>query len=347
MHAKRRFGPFGLAVVVASLAPWGCERVTPPPPESPAPPTYASAAPPPDPEPARLPAALTEPPPADPGVPKQHSIVVADTPIALEPGVPVVRFDQPGGLSFYAAQQTRADPEPRLFTARRRMGKSTSPDDPRAFRAWSPRVRAFVLHGDSAADSAAGFAALVDQNQSTHFLIDWDGTVYQALDPRDQARHAGSLDDRSIGIHLSGLLPDLTTTPDAPAWPTQHPRRSQMGQGPFKRVPSTPMTYQLRSAPGPTNVTVASYGFTQAQYRSLASLLRALLGVFPWVRPQFPLDDDGRILTRSDHPGPYIVGLVPAWYVFPDRWDPGPGLDWLRLQRSLIYAHDWSAPPHP
>ena len=40
---------------------------------------------------------------------------------------------------------------------------------------------------------------------SAHFLLDLDGTIYQTLDLRERAYHAGASNSRSIGIEIANV----------------------------------------------------------------------------------------------------------------------------------------------
>lgn len=67
-------------------------------------------------------------------------------------------------------------------------------------------VRQFVIHYDVAGASRQCFKILHDKrNLSVHFLLDVDGTIYQTLDLRERAWHAGSANGASIGVEIAHI----------------------------------------------------------------------------------------------------------------------------------------------
>lgn len=80
-----------------------------------------------------------------------------------------------------------------------------------AERGWSLEdlqkvVDLFVIHYDVCGTSRRCFEVLHDvRGLSVHFMLDVDGTIYQTLDLKERARHAGSANDRSIGIEIANM----------------------------------------------------------------------------------------------------------------------------------------------
>ena len=59
------------------------------------------------------------------------------------------------------------------------------------------------LPGGELAGSRQCYDVLVERGLSAHLMIDWDGTIYQALDLQTAcAFHAGHADARSIGVEM-------------------------------------------------------------------------------------------------------------------------------------------------
>ena len=54
-----------------------------------------------------------------------------------------------------------------------------------------------VIHTDCCESAAICYR--VRASTSMHFLIDWDGTIYQAADVRDKAIHGGPVNGVSVG----------------------------------------------------------------------------------------------------------------------------------------------------
>lgn len=180
-----------------------------------------------------------------------------------------------------------------------------------------------VLHADLTEDSVAGLRALFREGLSTHFAIDWDGTIHQVLDVANCAWHAGEMNMRSIGIDLNNLMPNLEKTPSASPWPKRHPRLAEMTSQEYERPVSARL--EINAA------RVKSYGYTDAQYRALGSLLRTLAAVFPAIGEGPPRWPDGKVMTRVVDDPAGTRGVLAHWHAETDRWDPGPGFDWRKL----------------
>lgn len=74
-------------------------------------------------------------------------------------------------------------------------------------RRWEKKrpISMVVTHWDVCLDAAGCYAALRGPRASTHFVIDYDGTVYQFMDANDEAWHAGlsRVNRCSVGIDLN------------------------------------------------------------------------------------------------------------------------------------------------
>ncbi|HYG35723.1 MAG TPA: peptidoglycan recognition family protein, partial [Clostridia bacterium] len=67
-------------------------------------------------------------------------------------------------------------------------------------------VDQFVLHYDACGTSRQCFKVLHDvRNLSVHFLLDVDGTIYQTLDLKERAWHAGNANSRSVGVEIANI----------------------------------------------------------------------------------------------------------------------------------------------
>ena len=64
-------------------------------------------------------------------------------------------------------------------------------------------VRSIVTHWDATLSAEKCYTILKNRGISTHFVIDNDGTIYQMVDPKHRAWHAGGYNKTSIGIDLS------------------------------------------------------------------------------------------------------------------------------------------------
>ena len=67
-------------------------------------------------------------------------------------------------------------------------------------------VDQFVIHYDVCGTSRQCFKVLQDmRNLSVHFMLDLDGTIYQTLDVKERAWHAGTANSRSVGVEIANM----------------------------------------------------------------------------------------------------------------------------------------------
>ncbi len=166
------------------------------------------------------------------------------------------------------------------------------------------KVNKVVLHHDGTRDSRGCFDVLVQRSLSTHILIDRDGTVYQPLALRDIAFHVGDgFNVTSVGIDLNNPV---------------HPDRARERGAPV---------YKKRI----NNSEQISLGYTDAQYESLAAVLDGLFRMFPGIRREAPVGEDGQVVTRRLLDAAGFAGVVAHWHLKATKWDPGPGFDWERV----------------
>src|SRR3989344_235518 len=109
--------------------------------------------------------------------PGENLLALGDKKVKI--GSKVLRFDEPGGLTFKNLPGWRI----------------RDPNKP-------PRV--VILHWDVDRSSHGCYQTLLARKLSIHFMVDNDGTIYQAGNPSTMtAFHAGSLNDTSIGIEIN------------------------------------------------------------------------------------------------------------------------------------------------
>lgn len=300
-------GLFLLSIVAA----WGCRSTPPPEPET--------------------------PPPA-------HAIVIAGARVPID--APVVLWTDPGGYDAYSTtnrfSREPGRPGPRYAHRRFEDGAPvlTAQD-------LAARVDLAVIHYDQTGTSRACFRILHDVRRlSAHFLIDLDGTIYQTLDVRERAFHATIANDRSVGIELANIgayPPDDDALLDR-WYDTADPAHTRLtlpaheGDGGLRRpdlafCPARPQRFE-----GPVHGRpYRMHDYTDAQYASLAALLRALRAALPGITPAAPRDRDGRILTRTLTPDEFAAasGLLGHSHVQSDKIDPGPAFDWERVLEAV------------
>jgi N-acetylmuramoyl-L-alanine amidase len=202
-------------------------------------------------------------------------------------------------------------------------------------------VDLFVMHYDVCGTSRQCFKVLQDmRGLSVHFMLDVDGTIYQTLDLKERAWHAGSANDRSIGIEIAniGAYPNMETLDKwyakdengrtfitFPDWMTEtgirtpdfvaRPSRNEVVTGPVQ------------------NKQLYQYDLTDAQYDSLIKLTATVCQVLPRIKPDYPRDAAGELVTveLSDEDMADFSGLLGHYHITSVKVDPGPAFNWDRL----------------
>ncbi len=275
-------------------------------------------------------------------------------------GTPVVLWLDEGGFDAYrverrfgAAETLPSRPTPGTATPARYGRRSTDALGAETARAverdgWSldalrSVVTQFVIHYDVCGTSRQCFRTLQDvRGLSVHFMLDVDGTIYQTLDLKERARHAGAANDRSVGIEIAhiGAWPDMEVisrwyAPDGaggtvltlPERLREDPRRHDVVLRPVR---PEPVRGRIQDQD------LLQYDFTPEQYDALIHLAAALARVFPNMPLEAPRGEDGRILDRALTPEALATfrGLLGHWHVTRNKIDPGPAFDWERVLRD-------------
>jgi N-acetyl-anhydromuramyl-L-alanine amidase AmpD len=303
--------------------------------------------------------------PAKPGLPGvrfDDEIIVAGQ--RFRTGTPVVLWTDADGYDAYRVDKRFGDfnrrefadwddrtQDPQRYNLR---DHGLTPQQRRARRggSWTlPQLQAVVdqvvLHYDAAGTSRRCFEILHDRRHlSAHFLIDLDGTIYQTLDVKERAWHAGVSNSRSIGIEIAnfGAYPVKTSVTPWKAWARQGENGQTYYLPPDPNDRASLRTPGFRSRPvRPEPVVGTIQGqrlvqldYTPQQYTALAHLLAALSEVFPNLPLEAPRDATGRVsdsvlppFTRSN-----FRGVLGHYHVSEVKVDPGPALDWNRVLRE-------------
>lgn len=208
-------------------------------------------------------------------------------------------------------------PLPRWFGPRHRADGSEVSATSR--EAVVEAVDLIVLHDSHTETARESFVVLGETGGSTHFLVDWDGQIYQTLDLALEANHVNisDIDRRSVSIDLVDPV-DLS----APPLPPDVGDRTLRPLSEFVVVQGEE---------------IQRWGYTDAQMQSLEALLRALLTVLPRVPPRLPREGgaDGAVPRHALGPDASPSGIVGHLHLFPRATDPGPGFDWERLGAAL------------
>ncbi len=273
-------------------------------------------------------------------------------------GAPVVLWTDPGGYDAYRAECRFVDQlrptnpvsdSPVRFEAMRHHVPDAVQTTIRE-RGWTlpelqEHVDLFVLHYDACGTSRRCFQVLQDmRGLSVHFMLDLDGTIYQTLDLKERAWHAGTANDRSVGIEIAniGAYPNMKTLNEWYA-------HDEDGQ-PYVTFPDWLGETGIRTPdfvarPARNDVVtdringrqLHQYDFTDAQYESLIKLTATLCQVLPRIRPDYPRDADGKlcrtVLSKDEMAS--FSGLIGHWHVTDVKVDPGPAFDWERLLNGV------------
>ncbi len=256
----------------------------------------------------------------------ENAIVVCGEAFPVD--APVLRWDQRGGYDgyletgFFDRRRTLPSRPANGCDTPERYGVRACLLDENSRGTEAERIRRavdqVVIHYDAAGTSNRCFQILHDiRGLSSHFLIDRDGTIYQTLDIRERARHAGSANDRSVGIEIAnvgayetreGLL---KATADAGLEPT-----NRMLSGVMQRK----KLYQ--------------FPYTDAQYASLTALIQALRQALPGIKPEFPRDRRERVERNvlSAKRLATFQGVLGHHHITDHKVDPGPAFEWGRVR---------------
>jgi N-acetyl-anhydromuramyl-L-alanine amidase AmpD len=233
-----------------------------------------------------------------------HEIMVFGRPVPA--GTRVVLWNDPDGLDAYRGGHYGQRP------------------------AGAGSVTQVILHYDVAGTSRNCQRILDKRGLSCHFLVDLDGTVYQTLDCKERAWHAGEANDRSVGIEIAniGAYPDRTVID---RWYIADERGIRVALPPPLRDDLA--GYVARPArPEPVRGeihgrTLWQYDFTEAQYAALARLLAALSRslAIPATTPA----------SRTVLPDASSPGYLGHFHLTKRKVDPGPAFDWDRVMRAV------------
>jgi len=258
-------------------------------------------------------------------------IIIAGRSHPLPSGVRSITFEDPGGYNFYRDSKSSGDITRKLVYDRRLKGATV-----KTLEQLQQKVKNIVFHSDCTETAAICYRVLVNRGLSTHFLIDWDGTIYQAADVLHKAIHGGEVNATSIGIDVNNRLPLFrpgdAVVPYESIFNGRHPE--QFVDPEQKRPLSEFQEINLTRK--------RSYGYTDGQYKSITALIKVLASQLPGLYngkegavPQPPMNEKGEVVNRAIDGAKEWNGLLGHWHVSAGKWDPGPGFDWKRIFHAL------------
>ncbi|MGH7242055.1 MAG: N-acetylmuramoyl-L-alanine amidase [Phycisphaerales bacterium] len=206
-------------------------------------------------------------------------------------------------------------------------------------------VDQIVLHYDASGTSRQCFRTLHDsRGLSIHFMVDLDGTIYQALDVKERAWHATKSNARSIGIEIANIGAYPSESPVLTKWYARDERGlfvtlpPEAGDGGIRTPNFVARPRRPEFIAGEIHgERLIQADFTPEQYRSIARLLAALNAALPEIPLDCPRDSTGAPLTRAltDVEWTNFKGVLGHDHIQQNKIDPGPAMDWdLALSRA-------------
>ncbi len=214
-------------------------------------------------------------------------------------------------------------------------------------------VDQFVIHYDVCGTSEQCFNILHDHRTlSVHFMLDIDGTIYQTLDVKERAWHAGTANDRSVGIEIANMGAYPKDKMDTlKKWYTVHEDGTveltvpeSRGDGGVRTPGFTTGPIRHELIPGTINGSdVVQYDLTPEQYQALVKLTATLTKVLPKIKLDYPRDENGDHiygeLTEAQFKD--FQGLIGHYHITKRKIDPGPAFQWDYLIEEVEKEHQW------
>ena len=286
------------------------------------------------------------PPPPPPEKPARTDDVILVDGQAFHTGTRIVLWNEKGGYNAYKFQPTKlagnANHGARRVLSTEVKNSWVDREEPWDLAALQDYVDQFVLHYDSEGFSRRCFEVLQRRGLSAHFLLDLDGTIYQTLDLRERAYHAGASNSRSIGIEIANVgaygpeekneWDDWISSDETGKPVVKIPKvhgDSKLGKNGFVARPIRPEIIE-----GTINGRVLlQYDFTAEQYAALIKLTATLHRVFPLINLDLPRDVYGQPIHEKlpNRALEYYQGLIGHYHLQEIKIDPGPAFQWDKV----------------
>ncbi len=291
-------------------------------------------------------------------------------------GAPVVTWLDPGGYDAYrferkfptgrgASSRPATEPAPLVTYGSWRDPLPENLADEVRRRGWrldelQQVVDQFVIHYDVCGTAQQCFRVLHDMRDlSVQFLLDIDGTIYQTLDLKERAWHAGTANSRSVGVEIAhiGAYPDTQVLDRWYRADASGRLRITLPESFGDGGVRTPNFVGRPARPGLIRGRIqgrdlVQYDYTREQYDSLIRLTATLCRVFPKLRCDAPRDARGAVIDRvlPDDRMKTYRGLLGHWHITRQKIDPGPAFDWFRVingARWYLAQPPIPRPPEP
>jgi hypothetical protein len=174
-------------------------------------------------------------------------------------------------------------------------------------------------------------------------MLDVDGTIYQTLDVKEKAYHAGVINTQSIGIEIAniGAYPIENIT----IFDNYYHRDNTIDNNRTRLIIPQDITLlnpSFSGRPSRDNLIdgilngypLYQYDFTDEQYKSLAHLTAALTQLFPAIKLDLPRDTitgEWRTGVLSSPEITAYSGIMAHYHTDVTKVDPGPAFNWNRF----------------
>ncbi|MSQ81476.1 MAG: hypothetical protein EXR77_00965 [Myxococcales bacterium] len=242
----------------------------------------------------------------------KNYIIAAGEPHTID-GANIITFKDDPSWDF----ERLNGPEGNLVDGRRIPGKV---DIVKTVAEAQDVVKGVLIHADITPDARMCFNVLKSRTLSTHFMIDWNGVIYQGTDAIREAAHGGGKENTlkdanhwTIGIDMNCMLVKMTGD--------GKPSGSQGDRRVFEAT--------INGEPW------RSIGYTDAQYDALVKLLRGLKQLFSKIVLMPPIGPDKQVLMEQTEIDLEKCGIFGHFHLNAQKIDPGPGFEWTRLIADL------------
>jgi len=287
----------------------------------------------------------TTPPPTPEKPARTDDVILVDG-RSFHTGTRIVLWNEKCGYNAYKFKPTKlagkANHGARRIPSTETKDVWIEREQPWDLPALQDYVDQFVLHYDSEGFSRRCFDVLQRRGLSAHFLLDLDGTIYQTLDLRERAYHAGPANSRSIGIEIANVgAYGLEEKNEWDDWISPDENGN-----PVVKIPEALSDPKLRSKgfvarPARSEIVegeingraLRQYDFTPEQYDALIKLTAAIHRIFPLINLDMPRDPYGRPINEKlpDEALEYYQGLIGHHHLQKIKIDPGPAFQWDKL----------------
>ncbi len=203
------------------------------------------------------------------------------------------------------------------------------------------QIDLFVYHYDACGTSAECFRILQDvRGLSVQFMCDLDGTLYQTLDLKERAWHAGDVNCRCVGVEIANIGAYPNTKPlekwyalDSAGWPyCIFPTDFACARFRTPNFVGRPARKDVLTA-HVNGRDLVQYDFTNEQYAALVKLTAAMARIFPKLHLRVPRNPDGSVrmdVLPPDELKAYS-GFLGHQHTIKVKPDPGPAFNWDRV----------------